>query len=201
MKPNRRLFFALIFLFLPGVVTAQVRLVKEFQIIKVTKNFTNTPQFVYGGADQHVPAVPAAAAVSAELNRWLEVEVEFATTPVMTDELTVKYFVLFNGNLFSGSVTHVNVPAGRDRRSIMYMAPRTLARYGGNRPITLNSVPNVAVQIVQQGAVKDEVSLARAQPQWYAALPQISGLLLNKNETPFAPLYWDRYEQIKTSGR
>jgi hypothetical protein len=198
MKPNPRLFFALIFLFLPGVVTAQVRLVKEFQITKITKDFTTTPQFAFSGGDQHVPAAPAAPA---ELNRWLEVEVEFATTPVMTDELTVKYFVLFNGNLFSGSVTHANVPAGRDRRSIMYMAPRTLARYGGNRPITLNSVPNVAVQIVQQGAVKDEVSLARAQPQWYAALPQISGLLLNKNETPFAPLYWDRYEQIRTSGR
>jgi len=32
-------------------------------------------------------------------------------------------------------------------------------------------------------------------------MPQISGFVLNKNETPFAPLYWDRYEQIKVSGR
>jgi hypothetical protein len=28
-------------------------------------------------------------------------------------------------------------------------------------------------------------------------VPQVAGFLLNKNETPFAPLYWDRYEQIK----
>jgi len=62
-------------------------------------------------------------------------------------------------------------------------------------------VSNVAVQIVQQGVVKDELSLARAAAQWYAAVTPISGLLLNKNETPFAPLYWDRYEQIKTPGR
>jgi hypothetical protein len=31
-------------------------------------------------------------------------------------------------------------------------------------------------------------------------MPQIAGFVLNKNETPFAQLYWDRYEQIK-SGR
>ena len=32
-------------------------------------------------------------------------------------------------------------------------------------------------------------------------LPAVAGFTLNKNETPFAPLYWDRYEQIKPAGR
>jgi hypothetical protein len=41
------------------------------------------------------------------------------------------------------------------------------------------------------------LSLTRAAAQWYKAIPALSGLVLNKNETPFAPLYWDRYEQIK----
>jgi hypothetical protein len=49
--------------------------------------------------------------------------------------------------------------------------------------------------------VKDEQILQRARPQWYATLPAVTGLLMNKNETPFAPLYWDRYEQIKATGR
>jgi len=129
------------------------------------------------------------------------VEVEFIAAPNWTDELTFKYYVLFNGNLLTGEVTHVNIPAGRENRSVMYVSPRALARFGNNRPIAANSFQNIAVQIVQGGAVKDEVSLARAQPQWFAALPQISGFVLNKNETPFAPLYWDRYEQIKASGR
>jgi len=57
------------------------------------------------------------------------------------------------------------------------------------------------VQIVQQGTAKDELNLVRAQPQWYANMSQVSGFVLNKNETPFAPLYWDRYEQIKTLSR
>ena len=82
----------------------------------------------------------------------------------------------------------------------MYVSPRSLAHFMGNRPLTANSVENIAVQLLQQGAVKDELSLTRARPQWFAALPQMSGFLLNKNDTPFAPLYWDRYEQIKPAG-
>jgi len=45
--------------------------------------------------------------------------------------------------------------------------------------------------------VMHELSLVCAPPQWFAALPPIAGFVLNKNETPFAPLYWDRYAQIK----
>jgi hypothetical protein len=127
------------------------------------------------------------------------VEVQFTATPQFTDELTFKYYILFNSNLLTGEVTHVNIPAGRENRSVMYVSPRALARFGNNRPITTNSCQNIAVQIVQQGAVKDESNLSRAQPQWYATMPQVPGFVLNKNETPFAPLYWDRYEQIKTA--
>lgn len=169
---------------------AQLRIVKEFQITKISKNFITTPQFAFAGA-QHPPGEP---------DRWLEVEVEFAAGPEFTQELTLKYFILFNGTLLTGEVTHTDVLAGREHRSVMYVAPRTLARLAGNRPITLNSVQNIAVQIVQQGTVTDELNLGRAAAQWFSGLPAVSGLVLNKNETPFAPLYWDRYEQIKSSG-
>ena len=80
----------------------------------------------------------------------------------------------------------------------MYVPPRALARFANNRPIAENSCQNVAVQIVQGGTVKAEASLNRASPQWFATLPQISGFVLNKDQTPFAPIYWDRYQQIKT---
>jgi len=126
------------------------------------------------------------------------VEVEFTATPELTDELTFKYYILFNGSLLTGEVTHVNIPAGRENRSVMYVPPRVLARFANNRPITENSCQNVAVQIVQQGTVKAETSLNRAAPQWFATLPQVSGFVMDKNQTPFAPLYWDRYEQIKS---
>lgn len=168
----------------------QTRAAAEFQITKITKNLITAPEFSYTGAQQYQ---------ANQRDRWLEMEVEFAAAPAFTDELTLKYFILLNGKLLTGEVTHSNIPAGRENRSVMYLSPRTLARFTGNRPVTPNSVQNIAVQLVQQGAVKSELSLERAQPQWFASLPQVAGFVLNKNETPFAPLYWDRYEQIKAS--
>lgn len=160
----------------------------EFQITSITRNLIEPPQFAYSGAHPHEPDRRA---------RWLEVEVEFAAAPEFTEELTLKYFILVNDKLLTGEVTHVHIDAGRERRSVMYVPPRALARVMGNRPLGPTAVQNVAVQIVQGGAVKSEASLERARPQWFAALPGVSGFVLNKNETPFAPLYWDRYERIK----
>ena len=160
----------------------------EFQLTKITKNFVSTPQFTYTGAQQYP---------TNQRDRWLEVEVEFTAAPDFTDELTFKYFILINGKLLTGEVTHVNIAAGRENRSVMYVSPLALARFVGNRGMTPNAIENVAVQITQKGAVKDEMSLSRASAQWYARMPALTGFVLNKNETPFAPLYWDRYEQIK----
>ena len=162
----------------------------DFQITKITKNLISAPQFSYSGAEQYQ---------TNQRDRWLEVEVEFSAAPEWTDELTFKYYILYNGRLLTGEVTHTNIAAGRGNRSVMYVSPRTLARFADNRPINANMFQNIAVQIVQQGAVRDEVSLVRAPAQWFATVAQVSGFVLNKNETPFAPLYWDRYEQIKAA--
>jgi hypothetical protein len=150
----------------------------------------SSPQFTYTGAEQYQ---------ADQRDRWLEVEVTFAATPDFTDELTLRYFILFNGRLLTGEVTHVNIPAGRENRSVVYAPPRTVQRLMGGRPLTSDALQNVAVQLIQQGALKDELSLNRTPAQWHATLPQNAGLVLNKNETPFAPLYWDRYCQLKSA--
>ena len=159
---------------------------REFQITKITKNLIATPDY---GIAQYRPATN---------ERWFEVEVEFNAAAEWTDELTLKYYILFNGRLLTGEVTHVNIAAGLNR-SVMYVLPVALARFGGNRTLLPNAFQNVAVQIVQGGAVKDESSLARAPAQWFATLPPITGFVLNRNETPFAPLAWDHYAQIKAA--
>lgn len=175
-------------LILASTAAAQTRSA-EFQLTKITKNLVSTPQFAYSGAQQYQ---------TNQRDRWLEVEVEFAAAPEFTDELTFKYFILLNAKLLTGEVTHVNIGAGHENRSVMYVSPRTLARFMGNRAVTANAIENIAVQITLKGAIQDELSLNRTRGQWYAGLPSLSGLVLNKNETPFAPLYWDRYEQIKS---
>lgn len=187
------LFAALFLVMFSRASVAQTpRGASEFQLTKITKNLITAPQYTYTGAQQYQ---------ANQRDRWLEVEVEFAAAPEFTDELTLKYFILVNGKLLTGEVTHTSIAAGRENRSVMYVSPRTLGRFMGNRAVTANAVQNVAVQIVQGGAVKSELSQDRAQPQWFASLPAITGAVLNKNETPFAPLYWDRYEQIKAPSR
>ena len=158
---------------------------REFQITKITKNLIATPDY---GIAQYRPAAN---------ERWLEVEVEFNVAPDWTDELTLKYYILFSGRLLTGEVTHTNILGGL-HRSVMYVLPVGVARFAGNRPLLPNMIQNIAIQIVQSGAVKDELNVVRASGQWFAALPPITGFVLKKNETPFAALYWDRYPQIKT---
>jgi len=187
-KAILRFLWPVLFL-IPLATHAQVRGPNEFQLSKITKNLITTPQYTYTGAQQYQ---------SSQREQWLEVEATFASALAFTDEIIFKYFIFLNGRLLTGEVTYVNIPAGRENRSVMYVSPRTLARFNNNRPVTANVVQNIAVQIVQQGAVKSELSMSAAPPQWYATLPQTAGFVLNKNETPFAPLYWDRYEQIKS---
>jgi len=177
-------------LLLLTALTAQAQVRSgDFKLTKITKNLVSTPVFNFTGAQQYP---------TDQNERWLEVEVEFTAAPAFTDELTFKYFILLNGKLLTGEVTHVNVAAGRENRSVMYVSPRTLARFKGNQAVTANVAQNIAVQILVKGAVQDELSATRTGGSWYAGLPQVSGFILNKNETPFAPLYWDRYEQIKS---
>jgi hypothetical protein len=192
MKAELKWFLTLACALPMAAVLAQTRAPgPDFQITKIAPNFISSPQFTYSGAQQYQQ--------TDQRDRWLEVEVTFSAAPEFTDELTIKYFILFNGKLLTGEVTHVNIPAARDNRSVMYVTPKTLQRLMLGRTVTNNAVQNVAVQLMQQGALKNELSLNRGPAQWYATMPQIGGLVLNKNETPFAPLYWDRYCQIKTA--
>ena len=114
-------------IFLPLFASAQTRPAADFQITKITRNLIPTPQFAYAGGAQNQ---------TNQRDRWLEVEVEFKATPELTNELTFKYYILFNGTLLTGEVTHVNIPAGRENRSVMYIPPRALARFANNRAIT-----------------------------------------------------------------
>jgi len=120
---------------------AQPRGAVDFQLLKINTNFISSPQFSYTGAEQFQ---------ADQRERWLEVEVTFACAPEFTDELTIKYFILFNGKLLTGEVTHVNIPAGRENRSVMYVTPKTLQRLMLGRTVTNNALQNTAVQLMNR---------------------------------------------------
>ncbi len=119
-----------------------------------------------------------------------------------TSELTFRYFVLLaNNKLLTGEVTHVDVVGGQELFSVMYVAPRSLALLLGNRAFNSADITNIEIQMLKPGvgaplAVR---MFKPGQPLSTSTFQQIPGLLLNKSQTPFAPLYWDRYEAIKAA--
>ncbi len=131
-----------------------------------------------------------------KLGDWLELEVEFESKVEDIDELTFKYTMLLERKLLEGEVTYVNIPKGREHYSVMYVAPRTLEKLSGGKAITASAVENVWVEVSRNGLVLDKVSL---RPAAVPNAQRVPNLVLNKSETPFAPLYFDRYEAIKKS--
>ncbi|HEX4665120.1 MAG TPA: Amuc_1102 family pilus-like protein [Chthoniobacterales bacterium] len=171
---------------LPSPLLAQNR-PGDFRLNKIDRELITTPQFNYNGGEQKRET----------RERWLRIDVQFTTVPDYTDELTLKYYIAINGKVLSGEVTHVHILAGREHWSVMYVPPPALAYILQGRPPNTTSIENIAVQLVQKGEVKDELSLVRAKPQWFADFPALSGYVLDKSQTPFAPLFSDFYEQLK----
>lgn len=176
---------------------------EDFQINKIAPDLVITPEYSvnFGPKNKKVP----------KNKEWLEVEVSFdwqprEKKPEFLDELTINYYVLLNnksreapeGTLLTGAVTHVAIPQGKGMNSVMYVSPRTLERFfEGKIPTTASSaVLDVGVTITKQGQLVAESSW-KGRGQWWSAMQQAGGYVLNKSETPFAPLAWDYYEAIK----
>lgn len=126
---------------------------------------------------------------------WLEMEVDFETKPEMIDELTFKFTALVEKTLITGEVTCVNITKGREHYVVMYLSPKAINRLTKGKPLNASSIENVWVEVGYQGMRLDAASF---KPGAVPNLPQVTGLLLNKSETPFAPLFYDRYVELKS---
>jgi hypothetical protein len=176
----------------------------EFAIVKITPDLVTTPEY-------NVSFGPKNKRITKNKD-FLEVEVTFDWQPKdrdakFLDEITINYFILLNnesrenkgGTLLTGSVTHVAIPNAKALNSVMYVSPRTLERFfEGKVPTSASSaIKDIGVTITKQGQLVAEGSW-KGRGQWWSSLQQVTGYVLNKNETPFAPLVWDYYEAIKT---
>jgi len=170
----------------PAAVAEQPARPGEVEIEKVSNDLVNTPEFqITGGQNKRY-----------EIKKWLEVEFEYSTKGKLTDELSFNVNVLVGGKLLPGSVTYLKIPEGK-HFGVMYVAPRTLETLVGKTPTA------AAIQQVWVTAANSQGVTVAQFPKRPTALPNVprqEGLLLKKPETPFAPLYWDRYEAIKGGG-
>ena len=167
-------------------------------------------QFVIKAINVTTPSTPEFETIGSvtqakryTLGKWIEIETEFTAT-ARSQEVQFKYFVVLGGEMLTGEETLVDVPAsvgGQSLFTVMYVAPRTITTLLKGQPLTATSVTNVAVQILRAGvntpaAIK--VLKDTSTPFWNTA-QQVPGFVLVKPNTPFANLWWDRYEQVKAA--
>jgi len=194
MKTISALICGLVFAAFPFAASAQQ---SAFKIDKITPNFIESPQFQIGNAAHQAPQGSTA--------KWLEVEVQFESA-VDADELTVNYYVALSvptsttALVLPGSVTHVNVSKGQELYSVMYVPPQAILKLMSGQPATINAVKAVGIELAVKGqVVARKSSKGGLADLWWTQMQQTAGMLLNKNQTPFAPLYWDRYLEVKPS--
>lgn len=149
---------------------------------------------------------------------WLEIEVpmkvEMKPEPASKtcDKLTIKWYVAVKNVdkpgtflLFSSEVEHVNVPLNEEVFGSVYISPASLRRITGSGSGGKGSVEFVGYQILVNGEEK-ATGTNKGKPGWWnAGSDKISRSevvpLLNKSETPFSAMWWDRYPEISVERR
>lgn len=146
---------------------------------------------------------------------WLEIESKIKLPPQTAeqkevgfiDQVVVKWYIAIKNRegrgvwLLSKEITHINVPIDEDIYSCVYLSPSTLKRVTGSDRAGKMSVERVGVEVSINGNKVGEQSTKDKPGWWNATSPSISRTdkfpLLNKNETPFRALWWDRYAEIE----
>jgi hypothetical protein len=149
---------------------------------------------------------------------WLEIEASFKVQmspepPSKTAErVTVKWFIAVEHPdkkgaflLLTKDITHVNVPLGEEIFSSVYLSPASIKRLTGRDRAGKSVVNLVGYEILINGEkVAQETSDSKVG-WWNTTSDKISRSdsvpLLNKSETPFASMWWDRYAEILVEKR
>jgi hypothetical protein len=149
---------------------------------------------------------------------WLEIEtklnIQMSPEPVTKtcDKLTVKWYIAVKNRdkpgtfmLLTKDIEHVNVPVGEDVYCSVFLSPASLRRITGSDSGGKGAVEYVGYEVLVSGE-KVAQGTNKGKPGWWnAASEKISRSeavpLLNKNETPFRDMWWDRYPEISVERR
>ena len=188
----------------------------EYTIKKIEPALFDTPQISSGtyrkqqpGAGRPVP--------------WLEVDINFEReesskeAPKFADDVTVNFYILLNNaaqtedkqpTLLTGSVTLSDVPFGKGLHAAAFVSPQTLSRYfEGRVPASIQQVIVDAGATISSGSGPAAISsfkspeVAKQGKGWWEAesgMTTVTGRVLEKSETPFAPFAWDYYLPSKS---
>jgi len=147
---------------------------------------------------------------------WLEVELKFKVEAIhpkgdgFVDKLTVKWYVAVldpeaaaKGKkkylLLEKEVNHVNIEVDEDMYVSCYISPSSVKRLsGGSDRANKNLISHVGGEILLNGTIVGNFTSKGKEGWWNSTnLSRSTRIpLLNKNETPFKFLWWDRYAEI-----
>jgi hypothetical protein len=144
---------------------------------------------------------------------WLEIEasikVQMAPAPPSqtADKILVKWYVAVENPdkkgtylLLTKDITHVNVPLDEEVFSSVYLSPASVRRITGSDRAGKRSVYLVGLEVLVNGErVAQETSKGKVG-WWNMASNKISRSdtvpLLDKSESAFSNMWWDRYAEI-----
>jgi hypothetical protein len=156
-------------------------------------------------------------------NQWLKVEFHYGTTPALTTSYldAVEFKVWIEGLdllaknapvagkgaavALTGSVTYVNVPAGKDLYGVFYVHPNTLGRYSGERGYEdFDRKFDIHIEAYVGGTLMDEINKNKEPDPikwtWFQPLIPIANLVYRQDQTPFIIADPDRYPAIQLTG-
>jgi hypothetical protein len=145
---------------------------------------------------------------------WLEVEAGIKIPAMNADQkksgfinqVTVKWYVAMDNPDAKGviklskTINHINVPVDEEIFSSVYMSPANLKRLTGKDKAGKSAVKAVGLEVLVDGVKVGQGTIKEKEGWWNAgSLSDQSDKfpLLNKDETPFAMLWWDRYAEIQ----
>ena len=121
------------------------------------------------------------------------------------DSVDVKWWVVVKGQdrktyLMEKSVTHVNIPVDEEVVASVYLSPNALRRITGNSSASKSDLEAVGGEVHYAGEMVGFFSHGKRDGWWRKDLGSVERTakfpLLDKNETPFKFLWYDRYAEI-----
>lgn len=164
------------------------------------------------------PEFPGGKSKAFKPKDWLEIETKLnlslSPEPASKtcDKVIVKWYVAVKNPekpgtflLISKDIEYVNVPLSEDVYCSVYLSPSSIKRLTGFDRAGKGSVEYVGFEVLINGEkVAQETSKGKVG-WWSAASDKISRTekvpLLNKAETPFASMWWDRYAEVSAERR
>ena len=155
---------------------------RSFSIRNIEPAFVKSPTYLMANG-KGKPFTP---------RTWLRVVVTFESASARIAELSFRYKISIGDEMFTGTMTHVEILGGGDHQVAAYVIPSVVESLLQRRDFVADKTVRVDVE-----ALNGETVLARSQfgKMFVAPRKMRPDLLRSVEKTPFAPLEIDLFER------